>query len=255
MSDKLIKVCVDQMFETHEDVLQAMDLAVEENPANLLDAHQKLAVGQPPEARKLALLIGKKWKPGGTLRVRFLDGDPQVQDKVEQVAHQWSDFANIKFDFGTHQGAQIRISFAHEGSWSYIGTDALSPRILPDQPTMNFGWLDPGDPDDEYNRVVLHEFGHALGCVHEHSHPQHDIPWNKEKVYAYYARHGWSKEKVDRNLFRKYSRTQTQFSAFDPKSIMIYSIPKELTDGIFEVAWNQELSAMDKAFIGTAYPF
>jgi hypothetical protein len=56
-------------------------------------------------------------------------------------------------------------------------------------------------------------------------------------------------------LFQKYSATQTQFSAFDRASIMLYPIPKELTDGVFEVGLNQRLSDTDRAFIGKVYPF
>jgi hypothetical protein len=57
---------------------------------------------------------------------------------------------------------------------------------------MNYGWLLANTPDQEYSRVVLHEFGHALGAIHEHQHPAAGIPWDKPKVYEYYARQHWS---------------------------------------------------------------
>jgi hypothetical protein len=110
---------------------------------------------------------------------------PEVQAKVEEFAHQWSDHGDVKFDFGSDPQAEIRISFQHQGSWSYVGTDALS--VPSDEPTMNYGWLTPGSPDNEYSRVVLHEFGHALACIHEHQHPEAGIPWDKEAVYNYYT--------------------------------------------------------------------
>ena len=88
--------------------------------------------------------------------------------------------------------AQIRISFKEEGSWSYLGKDAL--QIAAGKPTMNYGWLTPDSQDQEYSRVVLHEFGHALGAIHEHQAPGVTIPWDKTAVYAYYALQGWSKE-------------------------------------------------------------
>ncbi|MEZ4614045.1 MAG: hypothetical protein R2867_00825 [Caldilineaceae bacterium] len=106
----------------------------------------------------LAALTGKLWSPGRTLRVRFLDGEAAIWQRVEPFAHQWSDYANIKFAFGNDPDAEIRISFLQPGSWSYIGTDALS--IPKDQPTMNFGWLKQATPNDEYSCVVTHEFGH-----------------------------------------------------------------------------------------------
>ena len=65
----------------------------------------------------------------------------------------------------------------------------------------------------------------------------------------------WSKAEVDTNLLQKYSQDQTQFTAWDPTSIMEYPIPKELTTGGFEVGWNKVLSETDIAFMGALYPF
>ena len=121
---------------------------------------------------------------------------------------------------------------------------------------MNFGWLKLNTPNTEYNRVVVHEFGHALGCIHEHQSPAAGIPWDKEKAYKYYMEtQGWTKEDVDVNLFQLYDSKTTRASKFDPTSIMIYPIPKELTAGGFEVGWTMDLSDTDKSFIGKLYPF
>ena len=201
-----------------------------------------------------AVLTDQKWQPGQTLRVRFLDGDPLVQQKIEAVAHQWSHYINIQFAFSSDPDAEIRISCQPGGSWSYVGTGALL--IAKDQPTMNYGWLKPDSSDEEYSSVVLHEFGHALGCIHEHQHPEAGIPWNQDAVYRYYMQppNNWTKERIDHNLFTQYSRDITQFSQFDPQSIMLYSIAKELTTNGFEVGWNSQLSATDKAFMGQIYP-
>ena len=57
---------------------------------------------------------------------------------------------------------------------------------------------------------MRHEFGHALGMIHEHQNPaaQGEIPWDKPKVYAYYAQQGWSKDDVDTNIFEVYDGGQ-----------------------------------------------
>ena len=36
---------------------------------------------------------------------------------------------------------------------------------------MNYGWIDADSPEEELRSVVLHEFGHALGLIHEHQNP------------------------------------------------------------------------------------
>ncbi len=110
-----------------------------------------------------------------TLRVRFLDGDSTVRQKVEQMAQQWTQFVNMTFSFGDDPDAEIRITFQGKGtSWSYIGTDNLA--IPKNQATMNLGWLTLATSDAEYTRIVLHEFGHVLGFIHEHQNPVANIP-------------------------------------------------------------------------------
>src|SRR5947207_15145721 len=96
---------------------------------------------------------------------------------------------------------------------------------------MNYGWLKSTSTDAEYSSVMLHEFGHALGMIHEHQSPANGIKWNKEAVIK--ALSGppnyWDLPTIQFNVFDRYSATQTQFTQFDPKSIMLYSFPKEWT--------------------------
>lgn len=254
MDSEIIRACIDVALPP-DVMIEAAQRAIAENPTNAAVVRATPGIGAGPiPPSLLAVVAGKRWRNGRTLRVRFLDGDPAVQARLQPYAHQWSDYASIKFVFGSDPDAEIRISFRDKGSWSLIGTDALShPTGLP---TMNYGWLTPNTADDEYSRVVIHEFGHALGCIHEHSSPAADIPWNKEAVYRYYQGppNNWSRADVDLNLFQRYSQAATQFTAFDKDSIMLYPIPKELTTGGFEVGWNRVLAPTDKAFIATIYP-
>lgn len=253
---KSIKACIDVALPP-DLMLEAAERAVEENPANapaISRGSIPPGMGEPPPMA-LAALTGKLWKPGRVLKVRFLDGDAVVQERLQPFAHQWEQYANLKFEFGNDPNAELRVSFTQAGSWSYIGTDALT--IAKNQPTINFGWLKKSTPLDEYSRVVIHEFGHAIGCIHEHQNPATNVPWDKEAVYKYYQGppNNWNRSQVDINLFTRYSAELTQFSAFDKDSIMLYPIPNEFTIGDFEVGWNKVLSETDKAFVGTLYPF
>ena len=200
------------------------------------------------------------------LHVRFLNGDSYVQEKVKQYASIWSQYASIRFDFVAAGNAEIRISFKRRfvyqgqektdvGSWSLIGTDSLR-QTDQNLPTMNFGWLDQGTTEEEFSRVVLHEFGHALGMIHEHQSPAANIPWNKSAVYSFYINNlGWDKSTVDHNIFEHYNARETQFTRYDSTSIMHYAVPAELLEpGATPVRWNANLSENDKFFISSKYP-
>lgn len=205
--------------------------------------------GQPES--QAAGLLGCQWdKP--SLQVRFLDGDQVVQAKVKAIAAEWTKYSGISFVFSESPNADIRISFRGRGSWSYIGPCWQRLGVPQNQPTMNFDRLTPTSSEEEYRRFVLHEFGHALGLVHEHQSPAVTIAWDKEKVYKYYE--GLlTRQQVDENIFHKYSTESTNYTAFDPDSIMLYYIPNEWTLGDFETKWNTKLSVLDKNFVKVWY--
>lgn len=246
-----IHACLDAAVPV-KDIREAQRLAVEENPAN------RSEIDDPQTGEKAFVVTGKLWKPGRTLRVRFVSPEPLpgVYEKVKQYANVWSNYTSLKFDFGDHADAEIRVAFVKDGSWSNVGTDALA--IAKHKPTMNYGWFHKPVDEEEYSRVITHEFGHAIGMPHEHNHPGADIPWNEAAVIRYYKGppNNWTEAQVRSNLFAKYDRLLTKYSQFDNKSIMLYPIPKEFVlDPKFAVPWsNKELSETDKKFMGTIYP-
>ena len=152
-------LCVDRIVP-YEQKIRAAEIAVKHNPANAPKAVARLP-GVSNHPAKIALLTGKKWVSGTQVSIAFMDGSKIQQQRVVDHALQWTKYSNIGLKFGAGKNAQIRISFnADPGSWSYVGTDNLT--IGKNEPTMNYGWLDDDTDADEYNRVVLHEFGHIL---------------------------------------------------------------------------------------------
>lgn len=206
---------------------------------------------------RAALVKASQWNSGQTITISFLDGDPSVQKRVQDAAAEWTaaGLVNLAFDFrkGTNE-AMVRISFQYDGSWSVIGTTC---RQVTDksQPTMNFGWLNASSDDKDVQGVVLHEFGHAIGLIHEHQNPAQGIQWNRQQVIQDLSGppNNWSLDTIDHNMFEPYAAAETNFTKTDPDSIMMYPIPANWTLDGFTVGLNSKLSPIDKSFIHTQY--
>ena len=204
-----------------------------------------------------ALLKSKLWENGDNLSVEFIGGSTELQEKVLYHAKKWEEYANIKFfnyaDDIVPGIARIRVSFEEGGSWSTLGQDARNVGLK--NPSMNLSFTD--ETDDLYiQRVTLHEFGHALGAIHEHQSPASTIQWDEEAVLDHYVGVlGHPEQLIRDNFFFKYSSDIAEHSEYDPKSIMHYTLRNEFTLNDFAVGDNYELSELDKAFIGEVYPF
>ena len=206
---------------------------------------------------RAALLNAAKWDVGSAITIRFLEGASELQERVKKVAKEWTarGLANLTLDFRNSGPTDIRIAFRQgSGSWSYLGT--MCRQIPEPQPTMNYGWLKPGSSDDVLRRVVLHEFGHALGLIHEHQNPRGGIKWNEAAVVRDLSGppNNWDLAKIKHNMFKKYESGEVTATVVDPDSIMMYPIPKAWTLDGFSADLNSALSPQDKSLIMAAYP-
>lgn len=208
----------------------------------------------------LAFYRNSRWAPGSTLNVLFLDGDDIPQEvynrAIELVQDAWEANSSLQFRFfygeaDPNMTYHIKATFlVDKGYNSFIGTASLRKN-----PSMNLSRLHKKPLDGaEFRRVIVHEFGHALGMMHEHQNPNGTINWNREAVYADMARspNFWSRETTAYNYFR--TNASDLASPFDPLSVMLYAIKASWTTDGFSVPFLPDASATDKDWMRRAYP-
>ena len=197
------------------------------------------------------------WDNGKALTVKFISGgSPVLREKIKKAAKEWEKYANLTLDFVDYGEANIRVLLTDKGGCnSFVGTVALS--INPEEKTMNIDtnfFHAKGVCYDNYlTQTIQHEFGHAIGLLHEHSY-KGKMLWNKTAVYKDGAKVGWDSAQVNYQIFQEYDALYTNGFKYDPLSIMHYGFNASWTTNNVEVKSNFKISEGDKESIGYYYP-
>lgn len=189
----------------------------------------------------------------------FIDGNESQRNKVAKVIDEWTWYANVEFrEASSAEDSNIRIRFnPDDGSWSYVGTQ--SDRISKQDATINLAWLDASsDLTSNERAVILHEFGHVLGLIHEHQSPAHRGYAVKNIGAAldlYSKPQGWSDQQIYDQVINVYKVNDvSNFSRVDIQSIMHYPQPKEITGLDYDIPYNLTLTDLEKAYMILRYP-
>ena len=257
---KNIIVCTPKSLP-QDQLLKSAENAVKINPYNHAPV-ERLARFMPQAAltpERIVVVITKYWGIGGVrLTVGFMD-PPKADLRKRILLHMnaWSKSANVKFTpTGETADADVRIAFeggANGGYWSYLGTEIRE--IPKDQQTMNLEAFTMSTPESEFHRVVRHETGHTLGFPHEHMRGALVALIDEAKAIEYFMRtQGWSEEEVRAQVLTPLEQSSLRGTAPDPKSIMCYQIPGELTKSGKPIVGGLDIDAMDFGFVAQIYP-
>jgi hypothetical protein len=255
---KQILVCTPKRLP-QELLVQAARTAVEINPLNHPPLYRLTRVLRDFKAtpQRIAVVTTKYWGIGGVrLTVGFMDNPPAaLRKRILLHMNAWGATASVKF-VETKTTPQVRI--AREGGqnggyWSYLGTDVL--HIPKNEQTLNLEEFSMSTPESEYHRVVRHETGHTLGFPHEHMRKALVDKIDQAKAIEYFVRtQGWSEEEVRQQVLTPLEESSLLGTAPDPKSIMCYQIPGELTKDGKPIIGGKDIDASDAAFAGKIYP-
>ena len=223
---------------------------------------------------RAAFMIGKEWKIGTKIKIAFMKDDfinnkitlkplyeKSKADFVQKIiTDKLLPLIDLTFEWDVNiKESDVRISFVPSlGAFSELGINCL--KISKDQPTMNLGWL---DDDATYSNpllkgtgiVILHEFGHLLGMIHEHSREDANLDWNKDFVYKQLGAppNSWSTKDCDEQIFEMVKKQSFNGSKYDKKSVMHYYFPTEYFKTSPNLPTVIELSELDKLWIKKKY--
>jgi len=194
---KQVIVCTPKSLP-REQWVQAARTATQINPLNHppIERLGMAVAGFQPTPDAIAVLTTKYWHNGGvSLTVGFLDdASTALRKKILSHMNAWAKTGNVKF-VESKTSPQVRIAFAADGYWSYVGTDIL--HIGATEPTMNLEAFSMTTADAEFHRVVRHETGHTMGFPHEHMRRELVNRIDPQKAIKYFGQtQGWSEQMV-----------------------------------------------------------
>lgn len=190
------------------------------------------------------------WPQFSTVRISLMGMTKEQEQFTKDNINKWAPYVNLKFEFTDKPDGDIRFVANNDtsGGYSYVGTRSQTG-VAADQPTGEIGFE--GGLNDYNAGTIVHEFGHALGFVHEHQHPENSLDFNWEQI-----RQDYEEQKIPHLVDVNFAEITSGIvkSAYDQSSVMHYSFPAKYLNSGRAIEARNDLSEGDKAFAMSLYP-
>ncbi len=211
------------------------------------------------------LVKDKQWPNGLVLNVVFIGGEQKTLRLIKKTAPLWLDNTGLSFRFYDNLASAPKQTHIRVGFNTHTGSVLGNHRDYESKyPTMNLFDLTTGRLSDKSSfRLILHEFGHALGFEHEYRNrfwPYGNQPINslikgcypKMKLIGYSKMSAYARcQKINAPITDK----SAFLTAYDETSIMNYPMSFTLDDGKEKnIEASNKLSFLDLNAIQRWYP-
>lgn len=215
---------------------------------------------------QLAGKTGLFWKPQSELKVFFHSPEiyPGLYRDLLSLAGRWTLYGSIKFVRTKKKSqANIGVELVRGGGMSsYVGIQSQvkcdkgipSMSLDPDWGMVKGFMQGESSTDRRVKRAVRHEFGHAIGFIHEHQREDRPFHWNINWMKANVDLLGGSWPSVEANYVQAYSMNGLNYTPFDYDSVMCYDWPQKATLELVKTERKNYLSQLDRQKMGQIYP-
>lgn len=247
------------------------------------------------ERQRAAFAKASLWPMGARIPTKFIgtpnEKETQARAIVRESVQSWNDNSGVKFKFSGDADSdseneddvealvRAEIVWGFTNSDSYLGTQCF---LLQQQGLSTMLLMVRDGEKEQIQREALHEFGHAVGMVHEHQVPdaQRHLKMNRGRIVGLHRtgatpkgvadddevdRKGWDKAEKDTdagaagartNIVRPFKERDLIRTQYDSTSIMHYEIPGfwKLDPSSPDTVQYNVLSNLDKSQIKKVYP-